>query len=106
MAAKSKLVPAMGVDGVTGVAGVEGVEGVTGVPETLISTHQDFVPADPIPNGTPPAFLNFQKPRYEPAVAGAVRRMVISTVWPGATVLGMAAVSGPPIFSPESNMSW
>jgi hypothetical protein len=60
LAAKSKLVPAIGVDGVTSVAGVAGVAGVTGVPETRISTHQDFVPADPIPNGIPLAFLNFQ----------------------------------------------
>jgi hypothetical protein len=49
--AKSYWVPATGVTGVVGTVPV---------PETLISTHQDFVPPTPIPNGTPLAFLNFQ----------------------------------------------
>ena len=47
----------VGVDVMAGVA--VGVE-VAAVPETLISTHQDFVLPAPIPNGTPAEFRNFQ----------------------------------------------
>ena len=53
----------MGVAGVTGVPGVTGATVVLGtmpVPETLISTQKDFVPAEPIPNAAPVLFLSFQ----------------------------------------------
>lgn len=46
--------------------------GLMPVLETLISTQKDFVPAEPMPNGTPVLFLSFQYPRYVPAVVGEV----------------------------------
>lgn len=63
LAAKSYTVPETGVAGVTGVPGVVvlvAVPGLMPVPDTLISTQNDFVPAEPIPNGTPVLFFNFQ----------------------------------------------
>ena len=59
LAAKSYIVPAIGVGDGPGVPGI-GVVGTAVDPETVISTHQDLVPSKPIPNGIPFESLNFQ----------------------------------------------
>ena len=71
---------------------------------TLILTQKDFVPAEPMPNGIPLALFSFQKPVKAPAVVGETNGTVISTVCPGATVVGITEELGPLIWEPVSNI--